>query len=261
MCVPDTDTLAAVLNARHACLRALIDRPQAKRDLVETLEIPRSTLDDIVRELEDAGLVEYRDGTWSPTHIGRLAHRAHREYLERLECLIDVAPVLGELDPESEIGWAVIDGADVHETHPHVPDAVMPTVLDHVEAATTVRIVTPRLVAGYGDELYRRGVAGQNASIELIVPPAVDDWIRSEHSVVATELFDDPAVDAFRASIPFSVGIWMFDDVRAGVTVFTERGIAGLIVTDTPAALTWAEQRYESVKQAAEPVSLPDEAL
>ncbi|ELY81806.1 hypothetical protein C488_01174 [Natrinema pellirubrum DSM 15624] len=30
------------------------------------------------------------------------------------------------------------------------------------------------------------------------------------------------------------------------------------IGTDTPAALTWAEQRYESVKQVAEPVSLPD---
>lgn len=257
MCVPETGNLEAVLNARHACLRALIDRPQAKRDLVETLEIPRSTLDDIVRELEDAGLVEYRDGTWSPTHIGRLAHRAHREYLKRLECLIDVAPILGKLDPESEIGWAVIDDADVHETHPNVPDAVMPTLLDHVAAATTVRIVTPRLVAGYGDELYRRGVAGQDASVEIIVPPEVDDWVRSEHPAVATDLFDDPAIDAFRASVPFSVGIWMFDDERASVTVFTERGIAGLIVTDTPAALSWAEKRYESVKRAAEPVSIP----
>jgi len=57
-----------------------------------------------------------------------------------------------------------------------------------------------------------------------------------------------PDVDVLRASIPFSYGLSIFDHDRAGITIFTEQGIAGLIVNDTDDALSWAEKQYERVK-------------
>jgi len=52
-----------------------------------------------------------------------------------------------------------------------------------------------------------------------------------------------------RASIPFSYGLSIFDHDRAGITIFTEQGIAGLIVNDTDDALSWAEKQYERVNR------------
>lgn len=258
MPLPNPDDLAAVVLKRHDCLRELVDRPQAKRELVDSLEMPRSTLDDVVRELEGAGLVEYRDGTWYPTQSGRLACQLHCEYCDRLASLTDAAPILTALDATCELDWAFVDGAEIHETHPSVPDAVMTTLLEHVEAATTVRVVTPNLVAGYVERLYRSGVSGRTASMEMIVPPAVDEWLRSQYPAVTTELIDDPAASAFRAAVPFSFGLSIFDDERAALTVFTEQGIAGLVVNDSTAALDWATRRYESVKRNAEPAPVYD---
>jgi len=50
--------------------------------------MPRSTLDDVVRESSNkADLVEYRDGDWYSAQSGRLACRAHRNYLDQLDSL------------------------------------------------------------------------------------------------------------------------------------------------------------------------------
>jgi len=49
MSSPANDELATVLLKRYECLNALINHPQAKPELVDTLDMPRSTLDDVVR--------------------------------------------------------------------------------------------------------------------------------------------------------------------------------------------------------------------
>jgi len=54
MSSPANDELATVLLKRYECLNALINHPQAKPELVDTLDMPRSNFDDVVRELEQA---------------------------------------------------------------------------------------------------------------------------------------------------------------------------------------------------------------
>jgi len=44
MSSPANDELATVLLKRYECLNALINHPQAKPELVDTLDMPRSTL-------------------------------------------------------------------------------------------------------------------------------------------------------------------------------------------------------------------------
>lgn len=260
MSLPAPNSLANVLRKRFECLHALVEQPRDKRKLVDALDVPRSTLDDVVRELEQAGLVEYRDGRWYPTNPGRAACHVHRNYLDQLDSLADASTVLDALDIDNEVSWTFIDGADVHETHPNVPDAVMTILLDHVGTATDVRIVTPSVVAGHGSRFYRRGTAGEDSSVEMILPPDVHEWLRSTYPTVATQALDDPKVRVLRAPIPFSFGLSIFDDERAGVTIFTERGIAGLVINDTHEALAWAEETYERVKRDANPIATGREA-
>jgi len=115
-------------------------------------------------------LVEYRDGDWYSTQSGRLACRAHRNYLDQLDNLGDVSSVLDFMDTDEEVSWAFIEGADTYETHSSIQDAVMTTLLDFVEVATDVRVVTPNVVAGYADRFYEMGISGRNATFEMIIP-------------------------------------------------------------------------------------------
>ena len=51
--------LLYTVNRRWDCLQASVEEPQEKRTLAETLSMPRSTMDTVVRELEGADLVTY----------------------------------------------------------------------------------------------------------------------------------------------------------------------------------------------------------
>ncbi|RLM49639.1 winged helix-turn-helix domain-containing protein [Halorubrum sp. Atlit-28R] len=253
---PATDELASVLLKRYECLNALVNQPQAKPELVDTLNMPRSTLDDVVRELEQADPVEYGDGDWYLTQSGRLACCAHRDYLNRLNSLRDVSSMLDSVGTGEEVSWAFIDGADTYENHSNVQNAVMTKLLDFAEVATEIRVVTPNIVAGYADKFYQSGISGQDTTFEMIIPPEIHSWFQSTHPSVAKNILDDPDMNILQASIQFSFGLSIFDHNHAGITIFTEHGIAGLLVNDTDDALAWAEEQYKRVKQDAEPLFL-----
>jgi len=73
------------------------------------------------------------------------------------------------MDTDEEVSWAFIEGADTYETHSSIQDAVMTTLLDFVEVATDVRVVTPNVVAGYADRFYEMGISGRNATFEMMI--------------------------------------------------------------------------------------------
>jgi hypothetical protein len=63
-------------------------------------------------------------------------------------------------------------------------------------------------------------------------------------------------VRLYRASIPFSFGLWIADEDEVGIVVFTEQGLGGILVNDIDDALDWATDQYERVKQDADSVFL-----
>lgn len=256
MLSPSPEELASVLLKRFECLRAIVEQPQDKRELTETLDMPRSTLDAVVHELDRVGFVEYVDGLWRLTYVGRAAYHIQECYLEQLLSLGDASPMLDVLHADSEVSWEFIDGADIHETHPGVPDAVVTRFLDYVDAARDVRHATPRLYIGHGERLYRSGTSGNDSTFEIIAPMEVYEWIHTRYPTATSEALDHSRVSALHAPVPVSFGLTIFDDERAGVTIFSERGIAGLVVNDTDDALAWAVDQYDRMKRAAEPVLL-----
>jgi hypothetical protein len=71
--------------------------------------------------------------------------------------------------------------------------------------------------------------------------------MRSEH--------ESDHVDHYRADVPVSYGLWVADDDNAGVVIYSDGGIAGIIVNDSPAAIAWARDLYEQTRQNAELVT------
>jgi len=64
----------------------------------------------------------------------------------------------------------------------------------------------------------------------------------------------DSPISFYTADVPDEFGLWIADHDHVGVLVFGESGVRGILVNDTDAALRWAEDQYEQVKQNADPV-------
>lgn len=253
---PLGDCLDSVLVERHLYLRALIDQPRSKCDLEEELDGSRSTLDRALRDLADADLAKYKDGVWKPTPLGRCSYKSREAYLERLENLAEAAPLFNEFSSESPVDCTFAIGANVYESDPSMPDAVMRTLLDSVEGGQNVSVATPVIVTGFAEDFYERVRHGEDYSLELLIPPDVFERTRGAFPALTDELLDDENVSLHTASIPFSFGLWIVDSAEAGIIVFTDQGVRGILVNDTTDALNWATDQYERVKQNANPVFL-----
>jgi predicted transcriptional regulator len=253
---PLGDCLDSALTERHSYLHAIIEQPRSKCDLEDELDGSRSTLDRALRNLADADLAKYEDGVWKPTPLGRCSYRTREAYLERLENLAEAAPLFNELSSGSPDDCAFVLGADVHENDPSMPDAVMRTLLDSVEGGHDVSVATPVVVTGFAQDFYERVSRGENYSLELLIPPEVFERTRAVFPALTEELLDDENVSLHTASIPFSFGLWIVDSDEAGIIVFTDQGVRGILVNDTTDALDWATDQYERAKQGADPVFL-----
>lgn len=254
MSEPSGRDLERVLLRRQAVLEALVAESRTKPDLVEQLDIPRSTLDDIVRDLSDAGLVAYVDGQWQSTPVGACAHEIHQSYAERIAGLADATAVLGDA-PVSGIGCAMLDGCTVYDNDGVLPDEIVMEFLERIRQAEQLQGLVPRALAGHVPTTHEAIQTGSTTTTEMIFDPAVyervvemyPDQMRSEH--------ESDHVDHYRADVPVSYGLWVADDDNAGVVIYSDGGIAGIIVNDSPAAIAWARDLYEQTRQNAELVT------
>jgi len=254
MSEPSGRDLERVLLRRQAVLEALVAESRTKPELVEQLDIPRSTLDDIVRDLSDAGLVAYLDGQWQSTPIGACAHEVHHSYAERIASLADATAVLGDV-PVSRIGCAMLDGCTVYDNDGVLPDEIVMEFLERIQQAEHLRGLVPKALAGHVPTTHEAIRTGPTTRTEMVFDPAVyervvnmyPDEMRSEH--------ESDHVDHFQADVPVSYGLWIADDDNAGVIVYSEGGIGGIIVNDSPAAIAWARDLYEEARADAELVT------
>jgi len=247
------DDVLTLLHARAQYLRALADQPRSKRALVDDLDIPRSTLDDIMRELDDEELVSYEDGKWQLTLLGQCAIRAHDRYRSRIDSLASTSPLLSELSGDVPLTTEFIHDADVHEAKATIPNQAANIVLDAVSEAKHVRGFTPVVIAAFAEPFYARATVGSAPDIEVILPKAAADRLDAMFSEPISTARGDGATSVLHGPLPDSLGLWMIDKSLAIAVVFEERGIRGVVVNDTDAALDWADALYECVRRDATP--------
>jgi predicted transcriptional regulator len=252
----DPDAVADVISKRRGPLRSLLDEPRDKRDLVAALDMPRSTLDRAIRELEEHGLVEYDGGVYRPTLYGRAALEAHESYRRALGDLSAAAEVVRPLSVDSPLGRELLEGAQVVASAPHAPDDVLARVFDSVREAERVRGVAPVALTGHTDR-FREAAVEADGHLELVLAPEVFEVLARTQGDGVVDAIESGDVEFYRGRIPFRFGLWLADD-EAGVVVYTGTGIRGVLVNDTEPAVTWATELYDRVRRSADPVTVTD---
>lgn len=132
-----------LLHDRYNVLQALEAHPSTKQELLPAVEISRSTLDSVMRNLENAGLVVYLDGKWHLTVYGHCAFAVHQRYREQLRDLRKAASLVDMPTDETAFGCSILIDADVHSTDGMIQEDVMQVLLDAASDATQFPDVHP----------------------------------------------------------------------------------------------------------------------
>jgi len=250
---PDPPDPANILLKREACLQTLDDNPLSKPEIVETLDIPRSTLDDIIRELEAANLVEYTDGKWQLTLFGQYTFDHHISYKNKIENLVDAEPIIDALHRDTLIERHLFTGADIYISSPPVPDEIMEVVLNAVESVNQVRGVTPVVMAGHAGSFYRCATTGTNSSLEIILPRDSFKRLQKLQPDKTDKIIRDNDVEIYSGEIPITFSLWIGDDNHVGLIVYADNGIQGVIINERDEVLEWANNQYERIQKSSEP--------
>lgn len=248
-----THEIAGIVHRRWDCLDAIVEAPGAKGELVDRLETPRSTLDDIVRELERAGLVEYVDGEWRATTIGYYAHESYEHFVGSLDGVQSVGDVLAPITDTTSVAPEMLDGAVAYEATDPVPDAVIEEFLDRIDDADRIRGFAPRAISGYADVVPDRA-AENGTRLELVMTDDIYERLSTLYPPADRPASERESLSLFAGPVPFEYGLWVADGEHAGLVVYTDRGINGIVVNDSTAAVDWATQQYERVYESASPV-------
>lgn len=246
-------SLAALLNKRYECLEAIGINSQSKRDLIDTLEIPRSTLDDIVRELEQKNLVKYQEGEWRTTVFGRCVLNIHDDYINDIGNMVSTQPVIQELPFNTPVDSCFLLDSEVFPASSSVPDEVVQVLLESIEPASRIQYFTPVVMAGYLEEFYKHAIKN-SYQIEIIFTNDVLEKLYGLYSNRVNNIFPSEEIIIYQGEIPMEFSLWIADEQQTGIMVYTDYGIRGVVRNNTNDAIMWAVELFNRIKHNAEPV-------
>ncbi|WP_276258605.1 helix-turn-helix transcriptional regulator [Haloglomus litoreum] len=243
--------LARTLLRRREVLGAVCDGTGDKRTIVDQLDIPRSTLDDVMRELSDAGLVRYADGEWVPTTVGRCARDIHEAYVERIAGLAGAAAVLEPLS-DADIDPAMLDGCTVLEPDAVLPDRNVTAFTERVRDATSLQGLVPQALAGHVPSVHEEMIGDPEMTTELVFDTAVYDELLELYPERTAVALEHDAITMYRAPLDTEYGLWIADGDSVGIIVYAGGGARGIIMNDSDAAVEWALERFRAARDRAE---------
>ncbi len=256
----EIDSLLKTIQCRETCLQTIVNNPQEKRELAEAIDTPRSTLDDIVRELENVGLVEYRNGRWEATPLGKSSLDTYNEYKAQIRSVVEAAPLFSEVSREV-VDTRFLMSSNLYKADSAVPDKVLQVFFDAIEDATTLRWFAPVWFLGYSERFYRKVTSQDDCCIELTISSEVFDYLKQSNPKIINTLMNEREMSLYVGEVSEPYGLWICDNELAGVTICSERKISGVITNKTCEAVDWAKNQYDCIKRATNQLSSEDNHL
>lgn len=249
------------VGAREEVLDAVASAPGpvTKPRIVERTDDSRSTVDRAIRELEYRNLLQRADGGWDVTLAGQLLLDEYRSFRCRATGIGAVADVLAHLPPDAPIDPAVFADAEVVRSGRSTPSRPIERHLEYVRAADRVRIVATALSDRYV-ETYRTCIVDRGLTVDAVCPPGIVERLVGEYSEATGEMLDTGRfhLRELPEEPPFShVVIEGPETTRINLVIYAPDGACSYVGTDHPAAVAWAERRFERCREAAVPVPTP----
>ncbi len=247
------EALVSVLTRRGELLEAIIDEPAQKPALVDRLGVSRSTVDRGLRELMTHGFAERGTEGYQATLSGRLAVEVYYEFIDESATVNEAKELLSHLSADAPITTDLLSGCTVYESTP--PAAHEP--VNHLEAqlrsATTHRGVTHTIsqanTLNWFLDCIQDGLDAEKIHQESLLNYFAEDNREAMEKMVETGNFRVLQTD----TVPFGFALTTHEDgpTLVSVIIYNDGRMEGVITNDTPAAVEWAENYYESLREEA----------
>lgn len=251
--------IMAVIARRGDVLRAVGAGEISKRDLVDRLDVSRSTVDRSIRELEALDLIERATSGYRQTLPGRVALEEFERFETRIDGLVRSRKALVELSNDVPFDGAILDDAEVVLAERHSPHVPITRYCDLVERATSVRSMSPAVfpqsVSTYYEAVVERGMDAR-----LVVSDAVIERLVAAYADELREMLATGRLELRRRNDQIPYGLAVADTptgARAAILMYAEGGACAYLANDSPAAVEWASNKFDDAWTAARSIPVP----
>lgn len=249
-----TDNLLVDIVKRASLFELLSDGPREANELVENLDMSRSTVHRTTHSFVENGLVRESDAGFELTGFGDAVADEVTDFRTRVASANKLEEFLNTIEP-TDVDVPIERFADADVTHPkpRQPHFAVKRIIELIEESESLQIFSSVISPFYIDVAYREIMAG--TEIDVIFDQQIVEIIASEYAERATEAARTGKFEIrVRDDVPFE--LFVFDGC-IGMAAHDDNGIARVFVeTDSPEAVEWAEGVYESYRDAAERINL-----
>lgn len=226
-----------------------------ERELREQYDAARTTVTRTLNGFEQRGWVDRNGGRVTLTAYGDAVADTVADAVADLEVTTGVAPFLSRVTATSfDLDPRKLADADVTVAEPGSPYAPVEEVTALRRQSSTVRELSSIVARDSAEQVHDRAVAG-DATFEIVLQADVVDQIHASDAYrdQFERTVDQPAVTVrvYEERFPFLI-VLLDDCVALGVTNDEEMP-AALVVSTASDVRSWAEDKYRTYFEAADP--------
>ncbi len=243
------DGLPLAALKRADALATLRDGSMTRRELMDTLDVSRTTIHRLVRALEAADLVDQQGNDFVLTVFGHTVAEEVSTYRRRISAASRMQPFLETVDAfPGEI--ELFAEATVTVTEPTNPYAPVERFINLVTASGTLRGFDTTAIAPIIVPDIREAILSGMETDMIYLPPVVESIVEEYPDDIAEVADSGRLTLSTHSNLPF--GLAIFDD-RIGLGGYdAETGMLRTFVdTDDDRARTWALDLYDEYREEA----------
>jgi predicted transcriptional regulator len=237
---------------RVQVLTALVDRKATRRELQEEVDCSRSTVARILNEAQSREWVDSEGSRYWLTPLGEAMVTDFRSYVETVDAYQHLGELVNHLPPPVfSLDVRHLRDAEVVEVTAENPAAPFTRSLELFRDASEYRGLNNAGLPDHVRVLRDRVEAGHLEFTQVLESDFIET-IRADPDRTAVWTALEDSVRVYDGVVPINLHI-----VDGMVLVWLGENrseVVGLLVSESPAVLSWAESLYEEYRAGAEPL-------
>ncbi len=243
-----------ILQRRSELLYTIIKSPCTKAEIVEKLDVSRSTVSRGLKSYEEKGCIEYQNGKYRATIFGKLLFEEYDRYQKRIQSLSDTAEIISTLPEATGLPSNFIHTATKHPANPEIPAKAFQSSNELLYSSDQLcGVGTYSLPAWRG--AIKKAVIEKDLKAQIIIEEDLLTGLieMEDHRIESLKGRNNITFYTTKESLPYA--IWVMGSNQqsyAGVAVRENGALQGVLLNEDEEAVQWAREQYEThLKQAS----------
>lgn len=248
--------VTAVIDSRREVIELLAADARTQAEIADTLDISRSTVTRAIQDLQEYGLVERAAGEYRATRMGEALLESHDRYLEEVGEIVAAEGLFEHLPRDAPFeSWLLTEGT-YHPVEPGAPFQVRERVNDQFRNAVEITGLGRTRSERESASVYYEKVIEEGRPVENVLSADLYGHIQSLEW--APEFFGAENIDIHvHESVPYGLFVIDQPDTERMIMIIydEEDAMKGIICSESPSAIGWARDVFETYRAEAVPAA------